>query len=213
MVGRFGLGLALGLVLCGSVVAQTAPPATTDAALVEMAGQAGVIFAGTVISIDRADDLGYVDIRFQVERAVLGVRPGGTYAMREWAGLWRGAPPFHVGQRLLVMLREKSANGLSSPVASGVMPIVGAGAPAAAKVEDAAAAQDAAVDLRWVGTRVAASAAPVPVVPAPVVPVSGVGMKPLALQGPVVSFETASAGPALSSVLNVLQAAVNHGRR
>ncbi len=195
MAGRFGLWLALGLVGCGAGWAQTAPPATTDAALVEMAGQAGVIFAGTVVSIDRADDLGYVDVRFSVDQAVLGVRPGGTYAMREWAGLWRGAPPFHVGQRLLVMLREKSAGGLSAPVAAGVVPIVGAGAPASAKSPDEAASSQAAVDLRWVGTRVAAAPA---------------GVRAQLVQAPVMALESA---PSLSSVVGLLQTAVRNVRR
>ena len=75
---------------------------------------------------------GVVEIEFAVEDAVRGVS-GGTYTLREWAGLWpAGDEPFRVGQRYLMLLHAPGAAGLSSPVGGmdGAIPIRGGTGPA-----------------------------------------------------------------------------------
>ncbi len=110
---------------------------------------AGVIFTGQVVAVKRHDPAngaaGVVEIQFAVEDAVRGVT-GGTYTLREWAGLWPGGnEPFRVGQRYLMLLHTPSAAGLSSPVGGmdGAIPIRG-GTTGDSRV----------VDLGWVATRV-----------------------------------------------------------
>jgi hypothetical protein len=134
--------------------AQTAVSTSTNAALVEMAGRAGVIFVGTVLSVDRKDAAGYVDVRFRVEDGIAGCRTGGVYGLREWAGLWTGAPRFGVGQRLLVLLHMRGPAGMSSPVdgMAGVIPVSGTEPAASKKVADVGVAGTGlAADLcrRW----------------------------------------------------------------
>jgi len=112
--------------------------------LKEMALRAGTIFVGRVTAVRRLDGAGgatgVVEIDFAVEDAVRGVR-GGTYTLREWAGLWRDSDPLSVGRRYLMLLHAAGAAGLSSPVGGpdGAIP-VGAGT-------------SASIDLRWVAAR------------------------------------------------------------
>ena len=152
-------------------IAQTAPatpPATTEDALHAMAQQAAVIFAGQVVGVRRVSGrdgaTGVVEIEFAVEDAVRGVS-GGSYTLREWAGLWAGGdPPFRAGQRYLMLLHAPSAGGLSSPVGGmdGAIPIVVGPAeraePALAEPGRGTRLGDSVdlrtVDLRWVATRV-----------------------------------------------------------
>jgi len=166
------------------VVSPSTASDDTVAALQEMSQLAGVIFTGQVVEVRRlaADSgaTGVVEISFAVEEAVRGVS-GGTYTVREWAGLWpAGDTPFLVGQRYLMLLHAPSAAGLSSPVGGmdGAIPIRG-GLTAAAETSgaqtvgataetsgvtantasssaglDAQAPDGRMIDLRWVGSRV-----------------------------------------------------------
>lgn len=135
----------------GQLTQQIAP--ATEIELHALSRQAGVIFAGQVIAIRHNDAAtGVVEIDFAVEDAVRGVN-GGTYTLREWAGLWSAAnQPFRVGERYLMLLHAPGSAGLSSPVggSDGAIPIRGGGM----------------VDLRWIAARVvrpvAYSAAPLP---------------------------------------------------
>jgi hypothetical protein len=113
-----------------------------------MSRMAGVIFTGQVVGVRRLDGTGgatgVVEIEFAVEDAVRGVG-GGTYTLREWAGLWpAGYEPFRAGQQYLMLLHAPGAAGLSSPVGGtdGAVPIRGGGQAGPV------------VDLRWVATRV-----------------------------------------------------------
>jgi hypothetical protein len=117
----------------------------TEAALHDMARLAGVIFTGEVVAVRRHDasdsSTGVVEIEFAVDDAVRGVR-GGSYTLREWAGLWNaGDEPFRAGQRYLMLLHAPGASGLSSPVdgVDGAIPIRGGDT----------------VDLRWIAARAA----------------------------------------------------------
>jgi len=145
-----------------------AGPATTEDALRGMEQQAAVIFAGQVVGVRRVSGrdgaTGVVEIEFAVEDAVRGVS-GGSYTLREWAGLWAGGdPPFRAGQRYLMLLHAPSAGGLSSPVGGmdGAIPIVVGPAeraePALAEPGRGTRLGDSVdlrtVDLRWVATRV-----------------------------------------------------------
>jgi hypothetical protein len=131
-----------------------------------------VIFTGQVVAVRRQSAVGgatgVVEIDFAVQDAVRGVS-GGSYTLREWAGLWVGGDaPFRVGQRYLMLLHSPGAAGLSSPVGGtdGAIPIRGGGlavAPDGATPRVAVAGEVAGlgvatdglvVDLRWVGTRV-----------------------------------------------------------
>ncbi len=116
------------------------PPASAEAALQAMFAEAGVVFAGEVIRVQRGD--GFVDIRFRVDEAVRGVTAGTLYTLREWNGLWTDQARYVSGERLLLLLHAVSAAGYSSPVGGmdGAIPISG----------DAVAGT---VDLRWVAAR------------------------------------------------------------
>jgi hypothetical protein len=171
--------LALLLALAPAAVAgfaQAIPETTadTEAALHAMSRLAGVIFAGQVLTVRRQQGrhgaTGVIEIEFAVEDAVRGVS-GGTYTLREWAGLWpAGDEPFRAGQRFLMLLHAPGASGLSSPVGGrdGAIPIRGsaplpqtgiassrAQAAAASVSSDSGQSDVAAVDLSWIATRVA----------------------------------------------------------
>jgi hypothetical protein len=62
------------------------------------------------------DSVDTVEISFQVERAVRGVRAGQVLTIQEWAGLWVGSERYRVGQRMLLVLYSPSKLGLTSPV-------------------------------------------------------------------------------------------------
>jgi len=174
MVWRCAVRTACAVALALGVQAAFAQalPQSSDEALHAMEQSAGVIFAGQVIAVRRqvGNDgaAGVVEIEFAVDDAVRGVS-GGSYTLREWAGLWpAGDEPFRVGQRYLMLLHAPSAAGLSSPVGGtdGAIPIRGGGAAisgsAAAKVAGAQGigagntteVDGAVVDMRWVQTRV-----------------------------------------------------------
>jgi len=157
------LGLALGTQWG---LAQTLPQTSEDA-LHGMVRQAGVIFTGQVVAVRRppvtgeaASGLsGVVEIEFAVEDRVRGVS-GGSYTLREWAGLWAASDqPFRVGQQYLMLLHSPRAGGLSSPVGGtdGAIPIRGGGPAVGPNGPGAGASAQAygqVVDLRWVATRV-----------------------------------------------------------
>ena len=147
-----------------------AAPESTEAALEEMAGRAGVIFAGEVMAVrhpqgfagspqDAAE--GMVEVEFQVDVAVEGVAEGSRFVLREWAGLWAGGVErYRVGQRLMLFLHAPDAHGVTSPVdgMDGVMPLIGNGiAPAA--TDSTKMPGSWLVDLRWVQTHVRRAAA------------------------------------------------------
>ena len=148
--------------------------AATQQALHEMSALASVIFVGRVTAVRHVPGSGgasgVVEIDFAVDEAIRGVS-GGSYTLREWAGLWAGGVErFRVGQRLLMLLHAPGAAGLSSPVGGmdGAIPIAGAPAVeasvAAARVSapvsapGASATENLSVDLRWIATRVARAA-------------------------------------------------------
>ncbi len=159
--------LALGMVMAPiAAVAQATPPASAEDVLHSLSDRAGVIFVGSVASIHRISgdgtSSGVVEVTFQVEQAVRGAAAGGTYTVREWAGLWMANDQrYHVGQRLLMLLNAAGASGLSSPVGGmdGAIPVRGTLAAAGSSTAPAAVA-----DLSWLATRIAR-----PVVYAPAV--------------------------------------------
>ncbi len=131
------------------------------AALNEMNGRAGVVFAGHVESVDRRDAQGYVDVRFRVDEAVRGCSKLGSYTVREWAGLWNGgAPRYRAGQRLLMLLHARGPGGMSSPVdgMDGAIPLASTTVGPVADTQGQTAADTGSVagvtaDLRWVMAR------------------------------------------------------------
>lgn len=137
---------------------------TVETPLHEMADAAGVIFAGQVVRVRGVDGggaaSGVVEVEFRVDQAVRGCAAGGSYVLREWAGLWAGGERrYRVGQRLLMLLHAPNAAGLSSPVGGldGAIPIRGVEselAGASAGLGPTVARPVEMVDLRWVGTKV-----------------------------------------------------------
>ena len=134
---RSGAGIA-----SNDTVREVAQPATSlEAALQAAFADAGVIFTGEVVSIERTP--GAVVIRWRVEDAVAGVSVGAIYPQREWPGLWAdGNARYRVGERALVLLHSASVGGYASPVADGIIPLRG----------DTIAGT---LDLRWVAQHVA----------------------------------------------------------
>ena len=126
----------------------------------ELAVRANVIFAGHVLQVERHDASGYVDVTFAIDHSVRGCDGFNSYMLREWAGLWAEEPArYGVGQRLLMILPERGAAGMSAPVGGqlGRIPLVGVGsAPLIRRAEEAPAdagetgQPQQAVDLRWV---------------------------------------------------------------
>ena len=101
-----------------------APDASLSAALANLSQRAATVFVGQVVDIRR--DAGVVEIQFRVDTPLVG-QTGGSYTLREWAGMW---PPgqwrYRVGERALVFLHGTSAAGLSSAVdgGEGVVPVM-----------------------------------------------------------------------------------------
>jgi hypothetical protein len=166
-----GCGWMLVVAVAGSMpglVAQGQTPASANddavspqdivAALHQMSDKAGVIFVGRVSEVRRLASAnvaaGVVETKFEVEQAVRGCSAG-SYVLREWAGLWEGDNQrYRAGQRLLMLLHEPNAAGLSSPVdgMDGAIPIVRGGSTSLGGNGSARVAPPA-VDLRWVGTK------------------------------------------------------------
>ncbi len=168
-VGSAWLSLAMG---CGwaqrvgsqrGKAASALAAADTTGALTDMAGQAGVIFVGHVMSITRNDAAGFVDVRFGIDQPVSGCPATNEYGVREWVGLWVGhADRYQVGQRFLMMLHLPGPSGMSAPVGGvdGAIPLVAAGAGPVMGADGTVAADTGpgalsglAVDLRWVQAR------------------------------------------------------------
>jgi len=202
----WALGWSLGVGCGGAQALAQSSPQTAPDALHAMTELAGVIFAGQVVAVrwhGAADGAaGVVEITFAVDDAVRGVRgaSGGSYTLREWAGLWPGGDePFRVGQRYLMLLHSPGTAGLSSPVGGmdGAIPIRGGNANAAGP-----AADGLSVDLSWVGTRA--------VRPIAYVPAQGRGpiARPIAVQREVKNAAASAEGIPASGQPNVSYAAV-----
>jgi len=153
--------LAGAALLAFSCAAQaSAPiPKTVEDVLHQMSDKADIIFVGQVValhpSIEGGTASGTVAIDFHIDQAVRGCSVGGTYVLREWAGLWSGNNQrYQIGQRLLMMLRAPGPSGLSSPVAGldGAIP-VHHGITATPLSDASAASQISVVDLRWLGAK------------------------------------------------------------
>lgn len=122
------------------------------AALRAIAAQAGIIFAGQVLSVDwpkRQDKPALlpavgtaaygqpgsgavVTVRFRVDAALRGCADGDVFTLREWAGLWSAqAPRYLPGARLLMLLPPAGPAGLSAPVGGtdGAIPLTGTALP------------------------------------------------------------------------------------
>lgn len=95
----------------------------------QMSRSAGAVFAGTVLAVERGSTPGralpVVQVRFRVDRPIVGARMGQLFTLREWAGAWDIQRPMQRGQRLLLLLYPPSPAGLSSPIggASGQIPL------------------------------------------------------------------------------------------
>jgi len=102
----------------------TIPVSSVPANLRQVTNHAATIFVGKVISLEAlplasSDQVGCVQITFQVEQAIRGARAGEHFSFREWVGLWSGADRYRVGQRMMLFLYTPSALGLTSPVGGG----------------------------------------------------------------------------------------------
>jgi len=60
--------------------------------LQRVARKAALIFTGTVVSIapvrGNGEETNSVEVTFQIEQALRGLRAGQRYTIREWSGLW-----------------------------------------------------------------------------------------------------------------------------
>jgi len=97
------------------------PPVRAFPGLQFIVNRAGLIFSGTVISVERVrpsrpNEIETVQVRFRVEQPVRGAKVGQIISIREWGGLWVGRPRYEVGQRLMLFLYPPSKLGLTSPI-------------------------------------------------------------------------------------------------
>jgi hypothetical protein len=86
-----------------------------------LAQHAGTIFSGTVMSVEPGEvfspgEIPAVAVTFNVEHAIRGATTAPNFTIREWRGLWNGAPRYLPGQRLLLFLYPSSRLGLTSTV-------------------------------------------------------------------------------------------------
>jgi hypothetical protein len=85
-----------------------------------MARTAGVVFSGTVLGVESQPATGAavptIQLRFKVDRAIVGVRSGQVLTVHEWAGAWSMHRPMLRGEHLLLFLYPPSNLGLTSPV-------------------------------------------------------------------------------------------------
>lgn len=116
-----GLGLVL---LSLSAIGQDVRarhPLPTISSLHLLTRNAGYIFDGTVLSVERVvpneiGNVATVQITFRVEQAMRGTRVGQVLTIREWGGLWDAGERYRPGERLLLFLYVPSKLGLTSPV-------------------------------------------------------------------------------------------------
>jgi hypothetical protein len=100
------------------------PDASVTAALQNLSKRAATVFVGQVVGIRR--DAGVVEIQFRVDTPLVG-QTGGSYTLREWAGMWPpGQMRYRVGERAVVFLHGTSSAGLSSVVdgGEGMVPVM-----------------------------------------------------------------------------------------
>jgi len=149
-----------------------AVPQTLEDALHQMSDLAGIIFVGEVAAIRHREGdqgaSGVVEVDFRIDQAVRGCSFGGSFTLREWAGLWQGGDErYHVGQRLLMMLHSPGPTGITSPVAGpdGAIPLHAQSSTPLVDSSTSISANDSLpasllVDLRWVGTHVLRTVSP-----------------------------------------------------
>jgi hypothetical protein len=107
------------VLLLGSMpesLAQQRNPVT----LRQLTSSAGYIFVGQVKSVRyipaNSGHVATMQIRFQVEQGLRGVRSRSQLTIRQWAGLWAAGQRYRTGERLLLFLYRPSKLGLTSPV-------------------------------------------------------------------------------------------------
>ncbi len=166
-MGRLHYGCSTILVACASLAPcslQSQSPSvsqTVEEELHHMSDLAGIIFVGEVTAVrhraGEAGASGVVEVDFRIDQAIRGCQSGGTYTLREWAGLWMGGDErYRLGQRLLLLLHSPGATGITSPVEgmNGAIPVRPTGPASLATASASTTAPSSLiVDLRWVGTR------------------------------------------------------------
>jgi hypothetical protein len=104
------------------------------ASLREMTRNAGYIFTGKVLAVQReavtrSNTVPTIRITFRVQQAIRGVHRGQTLLIREWAGRWESGDRYRPGEPVLLFLYPPSKLGLTSAIggASGHFAIDGSG--------------------------------------------------------------------------------------
>ncbi len=96
--------------------------AQTTAELRLLARDAGLIFSGTVESVERVapqhrGDIGVIQITFRADDGFRGVASGELLTIREWDGLWAAGDRYRVGESLVVFFYAPSGElGLTTTV-------------------------------------------------------------------------------------------------
>jgi hypothetical protein len=129
--GMLGVVLAGLLTVCVSVLAAAQP---SDLIVAEgamgpqwkdLSRRAGMIFAGTVLSVAASGPSTYltssgasstVELQFRVDHPIAGVEAGQILTIREWAGAWSMHRPMRRGQHILLFLYPPSRLGFTSPI-------------------------------------------------------------------------------------------------
>ena len=86
----------------------------------KMVHTAGMVFSGTVVSVEASpakdQALPTIQVKLQVDQAIAGVEAGQVLTIREWAGAWSMHRPMRTGDHLLLLLYPPSSLGFTSPV-------------------------------------------------------------------------------------------------
>lgn len=106
-----------------SPIAPSLPPRLpTPVSFPGVARAAGLIFSGTVKSVERrpatrGSAVETVEVTFHVDNAIRGATPGEDLTISQWIGLWASGQRYRVGERVLLFLYPPSKLGLTSSVA------------------------------------------------------------------------------------------------
>jgi hypothetical protein len=102
------------------------PISSAPPGFAQLARRAGIIFSGTVISIERtspgisSEAIGTVAITFHVESPIRGATAGEWLTITQWIGLWSSGQRYRTGERLLLFLYPRSRIGLTSCVGAAM---------------------------------------------------------------------------------------------
>ena len=96
-------------------------PAPLPITMQQIVRSSGLIFSGTVISVERKpasarSSVATTETTFRVQQGIRGAHAGEMVQVREWAGLWNSGERYRPGETLVLFLYAPSRLGLTSAI-------------------------------------------------------------------------------------------------